>query len=52
MAFLGLGLLAIILCVALLPNGLISLPSQWRIRLMGGLGSAVVKEETTNGAQS
>lgn len=35
---LGLGL-AIIFCVALLPKGLISLPSQWRIRLMGGSGS-------------
>jgi branched-chain amino acid transport system permease protein len=47
---LGLGL-AIILCVALLPKGLVSLPSQWRVRLMGGLRSIVVKE-TTNGEKS
>jgi branched-chain amino acid transport system permease protein len=47
---LGLGL-AIILCVALLPKGLISLPSLWRIRLMGSLGSTVVNE-TTNGGKS
>lgn len=47
---LGLGL-AIILCVALLPKGLISLPSQWRVRLMGGLRSTVVKE-TANGEKS
>lgn len=47
---LGLGL-AIILCVALLPKGLISLPSQWRIRLMGGRESNLVSE-TTNGDKS
>jgi branched-chain amino acid transport system permease protein len=47
---LGLGL-AIILCVALLPRGLISLPSRWRIRLMGGLGTTLVNE-TANGDKS
>jgi branched-chain amino acid transport system permease protein len=47
---LGLGL-AIILCVALLPKGLISIPSQWRIRLMGSLGSSVAGE-TSNGDKS
>jgi branched-chain amino acid transport system permease protein len=31
---LGLGL-TIIACVALLPNGLVGLPTQWRARLMG-----------------
>lgn len=40
---LGLGL-SIILCVATLPKGLISLPSQWRIRLMGNSGSAEVTD--------
>jgi branched-chain amino acid transport system permease protein len=47
---LGLGL-AIILCVALLPKGLISIPSQWRIRLMGSLGSSVAGE-ASNGDKS
>ncbi|MBU3611038.1 branched-chain amino acid ABC transporter permease [Polynucleobacter wuianus] len=47
---LGLGL-AIILCVALLPKGLISLPSQWRVRLMGNDGSTVANE-TANGDKS
>ena len=40
---LGLGL-SIILCVALLPKGLVSLPSQWRIRLMGGSRSTELAE--------
>jgi branched-chain amino acid transport system permease protein len=47
---LGLGL-AIILCVALLPRGLISLPSQWRVRLMGGPRSAEISE-SLNGEKS
>lgn len=47
---LGLGL-AIILCVALLPRGLISLPSQWRIRLMGSPRSAEMSE-SINGEKS
>jgi branched-chain amino acid transport system permease protein len=47
---LGLGL-SIILCVALLPKGLVSMPSQWRIRLMGGSRSAELAE-TINGEKS
>lgn len=47
---LGLGL-SIILSVALLPKGLICLPSQWRIRLMGSPGSAELTE-SANGEKS
>lgn len=41
---LGLGL-AIIFCVALLPKGLVSLPSLWKIRLMGRSESTLVKDD-------
>ena len=47
---LGLGL-SIILCVALLPKGLVNLPSQWRIRLMGGSRSTDLTE-AINGDKS